>query len=108
MYSRSRTKTNSYSFINVRQAPIIDESQLTELLNPLGIREIVVVNYTEKAFGKEGLEMMEYSVRRTGWLRMIRRSLGSLDDIQYLFKHEFIALDHQEFRDNSRLEGNTL
>lgn len=80
---------------NTRQAPLVDNSwkaQLGKESNPLGLREILIVNYTEKAFTKEAVETMAYFAKKNGLANDDTPLIKSLDDIQYLLKIEFITL----------------
>jgi hypothetical protein len=98
-----------YAFANSRQAPIIDNSWSTYApnsdLNPLGIREIFIVNYTEKALGKEGVEMIEFFGKKNGLSTDDTPIIKSSDDIQYLAKNEFIRLDSLKLYDDRPFRG---
>jgi hypothetical protein len=86
------------SIMNGRQAPLLDNSWVKSSsvdtdLNPLGIRQIRLVNYTEKAFGKEGFEMMDYFGKKNGLATDGTPLIRSFDDIQQLLKSELITAD---------------
>ena len=36
------------------------------MVNPLGLREMFLVQYTDKAYTKEGAKMMEYMAQKNG------------------------------------------
>ena len=97
IYVFPNTKIASYAtFANTRQAALMDNSfsmTNTEDVNPLGIREIIIVNYTEKAFGKEGIEMMDYFVKKNGASADDTPLIRSMEDIQFLLKYEMISAD---------------
>lgn len=83
-------------FTNTRQASLIDDSwsiYSAKTLNPLGIRQIILVNYTEKAFGKEGLEMMNFFGKKNGFATNGTPLIKSLEDIAVLEKYELITRD---------------
>ena len=80
----------------MRQAALMDNSfsmSNTEDSNPLGIRQIITVNYTEKALGKEGIEMMGYFLKKNGASADDTPLIRSVDDIQVLLKYELITAD---------------
>lgn len=87
------------SFTNSRQAPIIDASMATSGPQdtipgyPFGLREIIVVNYTEKAHGKEGVEMMSYFGKKNGFATDGTPLIKSTDDILYLQKSDMITME---------------
>lgn len=86
---------DTYSFSSLRQASLIDNSWAVygpRNLNPLGIRAIFIVNYTEKAFGKDGIEMMNYFGKKNGFACDDTPLIKSLEDIRYLAGEEFITL----------------
>ena len=83
-----------YSFANNRQAPIIDNSwtlQMEKDLNPIGIRQAFLVNYTEKAFSKECAEIMEYLTQKNGLATDDTPIIKTIDDIRTLSKYEMIS-----------------
>jgi len=99
---------NFNTFANTRQASIIDDSWLVNSkmdLNPLGIREIFLVNYTEKAFSKEGVKMMVTFGKKNGFSTDDTPIIRSLEDIQYLAKNEFIRLDSLKLYDDRPFAG---
>ena len=59
-------------------------------MNPLGLREIFVVNYTEKAFGKDGFEMMEYFAKKNGMSINNTPIIRTMEDLSFLMKYEMI------------------
>jgi hypothetical protein len=80
------------TFANTRQAALLDNtwSQGDRSMNPLGLREIFVVNYTEKAFGKEALEMMEYFGKKNGMSTNNTPIIRTMDDLSFLMKYEMV------------------
>jgi hypothetical protein len=90
-----RFVTNFSAFTNGRHAPVIDNSWARSWKldpNRLGLREIFVVNYTEKAFDKEGIEMMAFFGKKNGFATDDTPILKSIDDIRYLEKMEFVTV----------------
>lgn len=83
------------SFANTRQAALMDNSfgLYPQDDNPLGIRQIIVVNYTEKAFGKDGYEMMSYMMEKNGAAADDTPIIRTIDDIELLAKHDMISTD---------------
>lgn len=86
---------NAYTFANSRQAPLIDNfwSIYGKGMNPLGLRQILMVNYTEKAFTKEGAEMMAYFGTKNGFATDDTPLIKSVDDIRYLLKSELVTAE---------------
>jgi hypothetical protein len=84
----------SYIFAGTRQAPIMGDAILsTRDQNPLGIREVFFVTYTEKAFSKEGMEMMEYFSKKNGSAADDTPIIKSDEDMKYLLENGFITTD---------------
>lgn len=97
IYVFPNTKVVSYrTFANTRQAALMDNSfstTNTEDSNPLGIREIITINFTEKAFGKDGFEMMDYFLKKNGVSADDTPLIRSMEDIQLLLKYEMVTAD---------------
>lgn len=84
------------TFASTRQAALMDNSfsvNDTKDANPLGIRQIILVNYTEKAFSKEGYEMMEFFMKKNGAAADDTPIIRSIEDMELLAKHEMISTD---------------
>jgi len=84
------------AFANTRQASLMDNTLMptkSEDLNPLGIREIRIVNYTEKAFDKEAIEMMNFLAKKNGMAADDTPMIRSMEDINMLLKHEMITAE---------------
>jgi hypothetical protein len=81
-------------FVTARQAALMDNSWLMimaqEDVNTLGIRRIVFVNYTPKAFTEEGHEMMNYMGKKNGMAADDTPIIKSLEDLNLMMKHELI------------------
>lgn len=97
IYVFPNTKIVDYrAFANTRQASLMDntlETTKSQEMNPLGLHEIVIVNYTEKALGKEGFEMMNYMMKKNGSAADDTPLIRTMDDIDMLLKHEMITVD---------------
>jgi hypothetical protein len=80
------------TFANTRQAALLDNSlsQTQRNANPLGLREIFVVNFTEKAFGKEAAEMMNYFGKKNGMSTNHTPIIRTMEDLSFLMKYEMI------------------
>src|SRR5215213_6440808 len=90
----------TFSFTNTRQAAIIHEtpSIMMDKLNPLGLRLILLVNYTDKAFQtKEGLQMMNYMGKKNGFSLEDTPLIKSVGDIEILLKGEFVTAERLPF-----------
>lgn len=81
------------SFTHNRQAPLMDNtwSMIAGDMNPLGIRKIVLVRFTEKAFTKEGYEMMSYMAAKNGMSADDTPILRTLEDLNMMMKSELIS-----------------
>jgi hypothetical protein len=82
-------------YATTRQAALMDNTwsmTAQKNLNPLGLRQILFVNFTPKAFTKEGLEMMNYMAKKNGMSVDDTPILSSVDDLQMMMKHEMIAM----------------
>jgi hypothetical protein len=83
------------SFVGMRHAPIIDNSwnmYLSRELNPVGLRQILTVTYTEKAFSKEGYETMQYMIKKNGRAADDTPIIRNMADIQDLSKLDLIEI----------------
>jgi len=81
------------TFANNRQAALMDNSLSStngQDVNPLGIRVVVVVNYTEKAFQKESYEMMDFMMKKNGASADDTPLIKTMDDLNMLAKHELV------------------
>jgi hypothetical protein len=81
------------SFGNTRQAPVIDNSALlfTKNPNPLGVREIYVVTYTEMALGKDGVEIMAYYGKLNGYSIDGTPILKTVADIMFMVEKGYVT-----------------
>ncbi len=59
-------------------------------LNPLGFREIFLVRFTEKAFTKEGAEVMAYMAKKNGTGSDDTPIIRGMDDLRMMAKLELI------------------
>jgi hypothetical protein len=87
------------NFTNVRQAALIDETQknINFKENPLGLRMILTVNFTEKAFTKEGISMMQYLEKKNGLSLEGTPLIKSRADIDELFLNELVTIQKRAF-----------
>ena len=96
------------SFTNTRQAALIDESQngIYYKGNPLGLRMIILVNFTEKAFStKEGIFMMQSLEKKNGLSLDGTPLIKYGDEISELLRSEFISMEKRSFRDDPPFGG---
>ncbi len=82
--------------VNTRQAALMDNSWFLIIgqdlnLNPLGIRQIFFVNFTAKAFTKEGSDMMNYMSKKNGLGADDTPVLSSMEDLRVMIQHELIT-----------------
>jgi hypothetical protein len=97
MYVFPDEKYINYNTIaNTRQAPIIDNSwnQMgMRIPNPLGLREMFLVKYTEKAHSKDGVKMMDYMAQKNGRGTDSMPIMNTVADIQMLYADGYIILE---------------
>lgn len=86
---------NQFKFGTGRQAPVIDESRAatSPFSNPLGLRQIVLVNYTSKAFEPEYQWLMKYYAIKNGLTTEDTPILNTVDDIVFLFNKGLVTTD---------------
>ncbi|HVE56758.1 MAG TPA: hypothetical protein VNB22_08015 [Pyrinomonadaceae bacterium] len=99
-----------FAFTNVRQSALIDRTQEGLLPEPysnvLGVRVIVLVNYTEKAFNtKEGVQMMQYMAKKNGLSLEGTPLIKTKSDLDELAKYECISMQKRVFWDDSPYRG---
>jgi hypothetical protein len=83
-----------FAFNNTRQAPLFDDMADTFHAkgNPLGLRTIIIVSFTDKAFNtKEGQEMMRVMSDKNGFSLDGTPLIKSKGEINELGKYEFIS-----------------
>lgn len=94
VYVFPSTKTDDPRTLNsMRQAVLMDNTWafLTgHELNPLGFREIFIVRFTEKAFTKEGAEMMAYMGKKNGTGADDTPILRGMEDLRMMLELELI------------------
>ena len=96
------------SFTNTRQAALFDLSQdnLFYKGNPLGLRIVFLVNYTEKAFNtKEGYAMMQFMEKKNGLSLEGTPLIKTKADIDELLRDEFISIEKRSLWDDPTVTG---
>jgi hypothetical protein len=99
----SRYNVEPLAFTNTRQAAIIDESYdyIYSKGNPLGLRLIVSVKFTEKAFNtKEGMEMMDFMAKKNGLSLDGTPFIKSFADLFEFGKYELVSMEKFTFWDD--------
>jgi len=79
-----------------RHAPIIDDSWMMMnpgTVNPLGLREVFLVKYTEMAHSKEGAKMMDYMGQKNGRGTDGMPIINNVADIKMLYQEGYIMLN---------------
>jgi len=84
-----------FKFGTGRQAAVIDESRaaLSPINNPLGLRQIVIVNYTSKAFEPEYQWLMKYYASKNGFTSEDTPILNTVEDIMFMFNKGLVTTD---------------
>jgi len=87
------------TFVNTRQAALLDDTPFQTGLyqNPLGLREIFVVNYTKKAFGDDAIDMMQYFAKKNGLSANNTPIIRTMEDLSILMKHEMIETSPMKY-----------
>lgn len=97
-------KIDQLALTGSRQAAMFDDSNayIYPKGNPLGLRRVIAVNYTEKAFAtKEGIVMMQSMIKKNGRALDGTPLLKDKYDLDYLLKEGFIAMTKAGFRDDT-------
>jgi hypothetical protein len=96
------------SFSNTRQAALMDETQNAYYLkgNPLGLRAIAFVNFTEKAFtSKEGVYMMQALGKKNGLSLDGTPLIKFKSEIDELYKMELITIQKRALWEEPIVRG---
>jgi hypothetical protein len=97
MYVFPDEKYVNYNTIaGTRQAPLIDNTwgyMGFAYHNPLGLRQVYLVNYTAKAHSREAAKMMDYMAKKNGVATDKMPLIKGIDDIQLLLSEQYITLD---------------
>lgn len=97
IYVFPHTKIQDYrTFENTRQAALMDNTWSMILganINPLGVRQIMFVSFTDKAFTQEGAELMDMMSKKNGIAADDTPMLKTLDDIRLMMKYELVSLE---------------
>jgi len=98
MYLFPDEKYTMYNtIVNTRQAPLMDNTMPWWLYmpeNPLGLREVFLVNYTEKCSTPEGLKMMEYMGGKNGFDTSGMPLIKSMADMHELYSEGFVTMQY--------------
>jgi len=84
---------NFRTFADTRQAALMDNTWsmvVGQDINPLGFRELIFVNFTERAFTEEGSEMMNYMAKKNGTGVDDTPIINSLDDLRMMMKYGLV------------------
>lgn len=84
------------TIVNTRQAPLIDNSLAwyVEPANPLGLREVFLVNYSKKAHSVEGVKIMQYMREKNGTATDGMPIIKTLVDLQMLHSEGYLTMDY--------------
>jgi len=99
--------SDNFAFSSSRQAALMDASAFNWNLEgyPVGLRAIMVVNYTEKAFTTEGAEMMDYMFKKNGKSLDGTPLIRSMDDLTTLEKFELVSMQKRVLWDDRNFAG---
>ncbi len=95
-------------FADSRHAPLMDMTQAptnNPRVNPLGLREIWLVRYTEKAFSGEGADLMAYMLKKNGVATDDTPILKTLADIRWMHKEGMLTLESYGYFPFAPYEG---
>jgi hypothetical protein len=84
------------TFARNRQAALLDNSWSGtngKDANPIGIRSVVVVNFNEKAFSKEAIELMQYLAKKNGRATDNTPIIRTMDDLALLAKYDLVDME---------------
>ena len=95
MYVFPHSKIQHYAaFFYPRQAAIMDNTWSTVRgmeMNPLGVRQVFFVTFTEKAYNEEGAEMIMQMMKKNGSTADDMPLLRTLEDVQLMMKHGLVS-----------------
>lgn len=94
---------NDFAFGRSRQAALMDGSNMDGF--SIGLRSIVLVNYTKKAFGDEGFEMMDYMLKKNGNSLDGTPLIKSFEDLTTLEKYELVSMEKRFLWDDTEFAG---
>jgi hypothetical protein len=81
-------------FGDSRQAPLMDISLAApKRMNPLGLREILLVRFTDKAFSGEGADLMGYMAKKNGLATDETPILKSVADLIWMRKERMVTVE---------------
>ncbi len=86
--SRTYATTRQAALI-ASDAPMPSDQQMD--INPLGLREIVFVTFTEKAFTEDGAELMAYMEKKNGMSADDTPIMNTIEDLRVMMKFELIS-----------------
>jgi|CXWL01.1.fsa_nt_gi hypothetical protein len=97
----------SYSPTLYRQAAVIDNSVFTPSPyvrdpNPLGVHQLLTVNYTDAAFTREGIRALEALAKRNGLATDKTPIIKTTDEIKELYSLGYITFDDGKTRSLER------
>lgn len=97
----------SFAFGRSRQAALMDSSVSSPNMEgyPIGLRSIMLVNYTKKAFSEEGAEMMSYMFKKNGLSLDGTPLIKSFEDLTTLQKYELVSMEKQVLWDDTEFAG---
>ena len=84
-----------FTFGTGRQAAVIDETRAstTTMKNPLGLRQVFLVNYTEKAFTPDYEWLMMYYAKKNGMSSDDTPILNTVEDIMFMYNKGLVTTD---------------
>jgi hypothetical protein len=96
-----------FAFGRTRQAALMDSSVASPNLDgySTGLRSIMLVNYTKKAFSEEGVEMMNYMLKKNGNSLDGTPLIRSFEDLTILQKYELVSMEKRVLWDDTGFAG---
>jgi hypothetical protein len=107
IYVFPANNSDNFAFGSSRQAALMDASAFNPNMEgyPVGLRAIMMVNYTEKAFTKEGIEMMDYMVKKNGKSLDGTPLIRTMEDLTTLEKSELVSMTKRGLWDDPAFAG---
>ena len=107
IYVFPANNSDNFAFGTSRQAALMDAEAFNWNMEgyPVGLRSIMLVNYTEKAFTEEGVEMMDFMFKKNGKSLDGTPLIRSMEDLTTLAKFDLVSMEKRVLWDDTNFAG---
>jgi hypothetical protein len=107
IYVFPANNSDSFAFGTSRQAALMDAEAFNWNMDgyPVGLRSIMLVNYTPKAFTEEGFEMMDFMFKKNGKSLDGTPLIRSMEDLTTLAKFDLVSMEKRVLWDDTNFAG---